>query len=634
MALTQSQYAELVQRLEREARGAPGWYRLRVWALVVLGLVYIPLSIIVLLLLLVGAFTVLRTMPVYLLLLLIGAIIVQVGAAIRALRFRFPLPAGLELRREDAPALFAILDEVTARLQTPVIHRVLLVQEFNAAVTQRSAFGLLGAQRNYLLLGLPLLLAFSPEQMYGVLLHELGHLAGQHGRTSMYLYQVRLYWHNMMQYIQASEVKSQRRFGWMINGFYAWYIPVLDAYTFTLARQHEVEADLFAASLVGKETVAGELVAMSAVGCQLEQRHEALNAQMTAEPLPPLTFYSDLAMHLRAPLEPAAWTEGIRKALQENTGYGDPHLALRDRLALLEITPSADGVHPVFTLPAPPLRSAAEAYLGAAYPQWLARFNRIWWLRASMHWSHRHHARRQELAAPEVPVAELDAEALYKRTRLVYDLEGEDAALPLLQELIARDSHATEARFIVASILLKRGDDAGLLALNGVMEQDPEAALTACRMAVDYLLERRRTEEARAYEQWARDFTPVAQRAYEERNTFTKQDHFVAHDWPEDEVAPIAALLADVAKVRRAYLVRKEVKYFPQKPCFLLAIEPTWGSFHVSSTDGGKLANEVAAALTFPRECMIVVLADEARSLLPIVQAVPGALIYEREERR
>ena len=46
----------------------------------------------------------------------------------------------------------------------PRVHQVLLVDAFNAAVCQLPRLGVLGWQKNHLLIGLPFLQAFSREQ--------------------------------------------------------------------------------------------------------------------------------------------------------------------------------------------------------------------------------------------------------------------------------------------------------------------------------------------------------------------------------------------------------------------------------------------------------------------------------------
>ena len=71
---------------------------------------------------------------------------------------------------------------------------MLVVDEVNAAVVQRPAFGLVGGPRNYLLLGLPLMEAMPPAEALAVVAHEYGHVAGSHGQFSAFIYRLRHTW--------------------------------------------------------------------------------------------------------------------------------------------------------------------------------------------------------------------------------------------------------------------------------------------------------------------------------------------------------------------------------------------------------------------------------------------------------
>lgn len=75
-----------------------------------------------------------------------------------------------ELRRDDAPTLFALLDRVAAAAGAPMPDRVALDAEFNASA---GTHGLL--RRRTLTIGLPLFGVLPPQQRVAVLGHEFGH---------------------------------------------------------------------------------------------------------------------------------------------------------------------------------------------------------------------------------------------------------------------------------------------------------------------------------------------------------------------------------------------------------------------------------------------------------------------------
>jgi Zn-dependent protease with chaperone function len=79
------------------------------------------------------------------------------------------------LLRDDAPELYALIDEIAAAQGTRGVDAVVVDAEANASVTH------LGLRRRLLTLGLPLWEVLSPQQRIALLGHELGHFT--HGDT-------------------------------------------------------------------------------------------------------------------------------------------------------------------------------------------------------------------------------------------------------------------------------------------------------------------------------------------------------------------------------------------------------------------------------------------------------------------
>src|SRR5438046_4893467 len=173
MSMDQRQFEALVQRMERFAVRAPGAYRSWVLALAVFGYTLVLALVIVLLLLLaLLAFGLRHAAWLSVKLgLVVGALLLVV---LRSLWVRLEPPTGEPLARQEAPAFFARLDRLVARLHTPRVHRVLVTEDFNAAVMQLPRLGIFGWYRNYLLIGLPLMQCLSRPQFEAVLAHELG----------------------------------------------------------------------------------------------------------------------------------------------------------------------------------------------------------------------------------------------------------------------------------------------------------------------------------------------------------------------------------------------------------------------------------------------------------------------------
>lgn len=206
-------FKQLVSRLEAESAAAPMSYRLKVAALTLLGFAILALlfaSVGLGLVVLVGIAVALLFSggSALLLLLKLGKLLIflaiplwfLVKSGVQALFVRLPAPQGREITRADAPVLFGALDRMRRQMRGPRFHHVLVVDEVNAAVSQRPAFGLVGWPRNHLLLGLPLLEGLSPDEALAVVGHEYGHLAGSHGHFSAFIYRLRHTWGTVQAY--------------------------------------------------------------------------------------------------------------------------------------------------------------------------------------------------------------------------------------------------------------------------------------------------------------------------------------------------------------------------------------------------------------------------------------------------
>ena len=154
--------------LEAFAEHNPGAYRLRVALLAVLGYAY--LLAVVLFLLAVELLILSSVRISYIAIKIVWIPLVLVGLVLRSLWITLPVPDGMELEREQAPALFDLIDEVSKKLNGPKVHHVLVSDDYNASIVQIPRFGMFGWLRNYLVVGLPLLRALDPHHVLTVVL--------------------------------------------------------------------------------------------------------------------------------------------------------------------------------------------------------------------------------------------------------------------------------------------------------------------------------------------------------------------------------------------------------------------------------------------------------------------------------
>jgi len=271
MAMTQEQFDELVQRLEREALDDPGRYRLRLGALASLGYLYV----IGVLLVLIGAVALLAYLLIanrsssFVIVKLLIPIVVLIGVVLRAMWVRLEAPRGLELEPREHPKLFAAIEKVRRAAKAPRADVVLLTNELNAAIVQVARLGMFGWQKNYLILGLPLMQLMGPSEFLAVLAHEFGHLSGAHGRFGAWIYRVRAGWARLNERLQ-----QERHWGsFLFVPFFGWFAPKFAAWSFVQARQQEYEADRVAAESVGALPLANALVRLDLKSAELDQHY-------------------------------------------------------------------------------------------------------------------------------------------------------------------------------------------------------------------------------------------------------------------------------------------------------------------------------------------------------------------------
>lgn len=380
-----------IKRLEPAARDTPRRYLLRVAALVVL--TYATMA-----LLLVGSVVVLAALawlaihdfehtPIRTTL-VVGFFCFGLICAIgRGVWVRLDPPPGLPVTAKTAPALFALLKEVCAKLDCAPFHKVLITGEFNACVMQVPRLGMLGWHRNYLVLGLPLMQALDPDEFKSVLAHEAAHCSRNHGRLSNWLYRVRETWERIYQKLDEQQNASEL----VVRLFVRWYWPILNAHAFALSRANEYEADAFAAKLAGADASARALMRIQVLEGWLGRVFwEQLERPGDRGAEPPHDVYALLSARIRQPCPPPVVESVLYDAFTGESDNVRTHPSLTDRLRAMDRLPegSDEGRFPT-ELPPAPLRSAAQELLGEAEGEFEQRLSEQWRKLAEARWSRR-----------------------------------------------------------------------------------------------------------------------------------------------------------------------------------------------------------------------------------------------------
>lgn len=643
-------YVSLIKRLEDYALRNPQSYRKRVLALGLLGYVYflfvaaaalaVPLGII-------GLFAVYPKLLLFLLkgiLIKVLWLVVVFGAgmaaffwsAIRSLFVQLPAPAGGELKPEDAPKLFEMVEKTGAELKSPMPSHVLLNDEFNASVVSLPKFGVFG-RKTYLNIGLPLMQALSPAQFRAVIAHEMGHLSENHGKDAAWIYRLHESWGRFL----ATQERRGQKLSFLYERFLNWYFPYFSAYAFVLRREHEREADRSAVRLTGAQSVGEAFLNLELKAARLKNEfwREILD-EAAASPKPPPAVFSRMATAFRQNKESANEILHLTKALAIRTDYEDPHPCLAERLREIgywQDDDSKNGKH--FELPPLPeetTETAAEHFLGIGQVErFTAELDREWQRQIAADWKARH----EFLIGADKRLAELETrfragerlsfDESYERAQLTAEKRGNAAALPILFEIAEAHPETAATHFTIGAILLEDGDENGIEHLKTASRLEPESEMSACEQIFRFLQARGREPEAKVYLDRAEELYEIYAAANKERETITDKDRFEPHVLPPEAVARVREVVAWHDEIKTAYLVRKQVKHLPEHPCHVLCLEikTNWNPFGARINEA-DLLDAIVKHVSEAGVNFALVMNKNFRSIKSQVKKIEEAKIY------
>lgn len=579
--MDQPSFQRMVARLEQESARSAGSYRAKVAALALLGFAILGLVVLLAgfgLVLLAGlAIALVYTGGAALILLLKlgkGLVIVALAlwflikSAMRALFMRLPAPAGVEVTRAQAPALFDAIDAMRQRLKGPRFHHVLVVEQVNAAVVQRPAFGLFGWPRNYLLLGLPLLESLPPEEALAVVAHEYGHLAGSHGHFEAFIYRLRHTWAT----IQAHADLWQGWSGRPLQRLVRWYAPYFNAYTFVLARANEYQADAASAELVGAPAAAHALKRVNLVAPRHDAFLEQTFERIADEPQPPMDLLQRWAGQLQAPAPDAQrWLD---EALEREAATFDTHPALRQRLSALPGEAERAALPP----PEPATASAAQAWLAPLLDTLRAHFSAEWAARVAQPWAERHGELQQQRA--RLAALREQAERSTEETLEMLNLQRQHEPQNDVREALAAFNAAHPAHalgvYLEGLARLDKDDAEGVPLMERAMQLDREATLPVCDRLHAFFRKRKDPAAETWAERW-RQRAEFEQTREAQRRTLDVNHTLVPAELDAETLASVRERLTplNLADLKAVYLVRRQLPIDPTLPTYVLGLELT-----------------------------------------------------------
>ncbi len=635
--MSRDEFDALVKQLEQAAERHPRRYVAKVAALAVLAYAYIGL-VLLLMLALVTLAVILVVKAPHAGTIKLGFVLAAIGggmawAILKGLWVRLSAPEGIRLEPASTPALFELIEDLRTRLRAPPFHEVQLDGNLNAAVVQLPRLGIFGWQRNYLLLGLPLLQGLSPEEFRAVLAHELGHLSASHSRFSGWVYRLRRTWERIFEELAR---RPQRGVA-ILTKFLDWFWPRFNAHAFVLSRANEYVADACAAQAAGAPQAALALMRCHLLGSLLDEKFwPDVYRRANDEAVPPADIFAQTAGSVRQPppsVDSARW---LRAGFLLPTTNQQTHPSLTDRLrALGQLPAGAESGRFPTALPTLPGPSAAEAYLGAGLSGFIERLNQQWREAVREGWAARHQEvveLRGESSKGMAEAAELTPEQLWAKAELLLRLEGDAAAMPVIDQLLARQPNHAVANYVRGRFALQQDDPAGVAFLERAMAEDAQSVPTACEQLYAYFARTGQRDRLRAVELRMDAHQEFMGQANAERADATVTDTYMPAGLTAEQAERLRQLCAAEKDVFELHVARKVVKFLPENPFYVLVVtvRPKW---YVPRSEGAnqKLVERLSEATQLPGRVLFYTPGKRLDTLGGLIAEQPEARVYRRD---
>ncbi|MBP6530224.1 MAG: M48 family metalloprotease [Burkholderiales bacterium] len=375
---------------------------------------------------------------------------------------------------EEIPSsapIWSQMRELCLRVDAPLPHRLLLVDEFNASAHQSSGFlSLVGAKRT-VLIGIPLLHLLSTEEVRAVLAHELGHLSRRHGRLGHWIYRVRAKWES---YAYAPG-RSDDTISDAMRGISDWLVPFFLRRTAAWSLHCEFEADHSAKDCGLGGELANALMKLDHVAAIWNGSvRQAMTNEKLIRVTPPDQFWQ------------------VVRTLAVNTvdaGHHGATLRRRRSLGVHQVThpPTSERIHALGVADRCRLvfddAGAGPACLGERWSEILAGCERRRFEATKTAWRLDHYRlQRYAQLTNRTNVSDLVGIDAQLERAVAADLLGPSTVtLGTLRALAAENLDCAMARYQLGAALLRRDDDTGVPELQAAYRLDrtfaPEATL-------------------------------------------------------------------------------------------------------------------------------------------------------------
>jgi hypothetical protein len=275
---------------------------------------------------------------------------------------------------------------------------------------------------------------------------------------------------------------------------------------------------------------------------------------------------------------------------------------------------------------------AATALLDSELNPIMARVSEFWIDSVRSDWQATYRqetAKRQKLDGVRQSINKEAAtdHQLCQLAQLTRDVEGDEAAEPIVEAAIQLNESHAESQLLLAQILLRKGNAEGVAHAERAMELDRDLALKAALAVENFLSKQGRQAEATEYlRAKERKYDLFGQTARQKRVVGPK-DRLLAHGLTRKKLVPIAESLSGMGLVSKAYLVKKQIDGESPIEVFVLGIVLEHRKQTHTFASGMDVYEKAALASAPLGDVAIVILDGSNRKIRRVIRAVEDSQI-------
>jgi len=179
----------------------------------------------------------------------------------------------------------------------------------------------------------------------------------------------------------------------------------------------------------------------------------------------------------------------------------------------------------------------------------------------------------------------LDEEESWRLAHLTAREKGPDAALPLLDTLIASYPMHAQAFLLRGQLLLASSDVFGIMDIERSLEIDPTSLAGAYDLIAEFFQRQRDPDSAETYAGLALRYRTIETAAESERISIENDDVLLPHDLPDEVLEVLREQIGQIPEIAVCYLAKKAVRFFVDRNFYLLESSPTRLSVLRSGTE-------------------------------------------------